>query len=156
MNKTSKKLLRGAAVAGWMAAACLVSAGDAQARGASAVAGTAAYGVDRDCFQEDYGGIRNTCSSEKVWVMPATYDNAGWMSVQVAAQGVAGTARRVRCEAWSVNHAGGAIRASGEKPTVRHDGRTELLKMGVHAHGWGGTYVYCRMDPGTLIRNFHY
>jgi hypothetical protein len=154
MNKTLRFLVAAGMLSGLGIA--LDNSG-AEARGSSPLVGTVAVGSDRSCFNEaEYGAVRNDCSTARRWILPLIYDNAGGMTVQVAARGVNGTARVVSCRAYSVSSSGGSLRTSSWVSTTRHDGVTEYLKMGIDAHGWGSAHVSCTKDPGTLIRNYHY
>lgn len=129
---------------------------DALARGGSALNGYPLWTVDSSCFQETLGAVQNTCTSRKGWVLTPHYDNAGNMTFQIAAAGVAGTARTVGCRAYSIDQNGNNFRVSGEIVTQLHTGATEILRPVVAAHGWGATYAICLMDQNTVVRNYHY
>jgi len=128
----------------------------ALARGGSTMVGTSWFGSQRHCFQENWTGISNVCTQRQAWVMPAVYDNAGWMNLQVSARGVQGTARRVCCVATSVNSSAGAVRQGAWDCTELHTGASEWLRSSLDAHGWGSTTMRCELDSGTAVHAFHY
>ena len=146
---------RGIAAAALIGGLTIAGQQAAEARGTGAIAGRAGLGHKTSCFNESNGGITNVCSTRESWVMPAIYDNAGVLWLQVRARGVQGTATAVRCTTWSVDPEAGNVRSSAAS-TREHTGATETLAMALQAHGYGATYVICSMDPGTVIRNLHY
>lgn len=144
----------------WTAgAACLLGlafSADASARGYAAIGGRPANGADAACFVESWGGVQNNCKESKIWVLALPYDSTGRTNIQVAVRGVAGTPNKVGCTAYAVDPNGENAKQSTKVWSARLDGKTEPLKMQVDAHGWGGVYVMCTMDSGTLLRNIHF
>lgn len=136
--------------------ATLTASGEADARGFGAVGGFPTRGSDANCFTETWGGVTNTCSSRKGWVMALPYDSTGRTNVQVAAAGVKDSTKNVGCRTYAVDPNGLDPRQSSNVSTTKHDGKTEILKMSVNAHGYGAVYVICQLDPGTILRNVHF
>jgi hypothetical protein len=126
---------------------------DAEARSSAAFIGGAANGAHASCFSEQAGGPKQNCAGERKWVIPMVYDNAGNMTVTVAAKGF--DLGQVWCRAYSATQAG-IVSGGNWDATVEHTEATELLTTSVFAQGWGGTWVSCDMDVGTRVLHVSY
>jgi hypothetical protein len=156
MTHVAKFAVGGMMLAGLLLSVASLSTRSAEARSHGAISGNPVDGNQAGCFHENFGGVRNDCNGTRRWVMPATLDSNHGITISVRARGVPGTARRVTCQAWSVDGNGLNERKSSVRHTTRHDGATEHLNLSISPHGFGSTYAYCWMDQGTLLRSFHY
>ena len=157
MTTITKTVSVGFVAAALVAGLCGLGQQAAEARSAPGLVGTPAFGVDRHCFTEEFGGVKNRdCAGWKAWILPAIYDNAGNMNMSVRARGLSGTARRVQCNLISIDGFGNNARFGTTRLTSLQTGQTEALNISVNAHGFGGTFAFCWLQQGTLIRSYHY
>ena len=156
MTKTIKNTFGAFMMAGLLAGICALAAPAAEARSEAAIGGNPTIGSTSNCFNEDHGGVRSVCTGWRRWALPVTLDDNHHKTIRVRARGVNGTARFVQCQAWTIDGNGNNVRSSSSVNTVRHDGVTEEVAVGLHPHGFGGTYALCWMQEGTLLRSFHY
>ena len=134
----------------------LLAGSTALARGAGAILGNPSGPEGATCFRENWGGVTNSCSATRTWVMPIIADNSGNSGPQVRARGVSGTAKRVCCKLYSVYSDGRVATRGSDQCTRLHTGDPEVLNSGVSIPGYGAYYAYCAMDPDTTLMNMHY
>ncbi len=134
----------------------LVAGSQAWARGASGRLGWPETQGDVSCFVHSSEGVTNNCTTVRRWVVPAIYDSNGSLTFRVAARGVNGTARRVRCQAVRRDQAGGSAAVGALASTVQLTGAMEELSSTISTLSRGLAYVVCDMDPSTRIHSVHY
>lgn len=132
----------------------------AQARTISGMAGKAQYPADAACFSELGGGIYNTCTTQKKFMIPLDVDNMGNHTITVKAWGYS-AANGVACQAWGVDSTTGA--ATGVPTT----GKVSLPAYGsvnyqtitlpnVYVPSGGFMVVYCDVNPSGRVFSFNY
>lgn len=144
-------------------AAPLLVQGTASARSQAAVLGHERFGSQAQCFNEWMGGpTQSGCTGRVEWDIPVVYDNAGNLGIRVSARGFTTQTssgvlvQRVDCTAFSVPAEGNTWLTGNVARTIRNDGAAEYLVSTVFAHGFGGTWVRCGMEPGTELFNVAY
>ena len=123
-----------------------------------AFAGQAKYGTQTKCFRLHAGGPTHRalpdpeCAGALRWIVPLEYDGGGRMKIRVTAVGAESGTRNVECQAFTGKSGGSEIPGSIAR-TELNNGQTEYLVTYVDAVRWGGTWVDCKMEPGTRL--FH-
>lgn len=157
MNKIISILCSSMLAAAGIAGSLVVQPSDANARSVASIVGQARHGSQADCFYELAGGpVQQYCNGGISWVFPIVYDNAGFKTIRVTARGANSGANNVSCRAYSVPEAANFTTVGSEDHTVFNNGAIEQLTPGVHAHGFGGTWVTCSMERYTRLYSIHY
>jgi hypothetical protein len=136
-------------------AALLVAPTVAQARSQGSALGYPEFGSDAGCFNEVSGGIKQTCSAAKRWMMPLVLDNNFGLNVTIGAKGN-GSNQDVICQTFSFDQNGGSARFGGQQWTVFADRRVEQLVLPINPHGFGTTRAICVMRQSTQLLTVNY
>jgi len=138
-------------------AASLVVVPDASARGTGGIFAHAAHGDRAGCFDEAFGGIKNKCSGQEHAVIPVLLDTTNPPKVRVRARGLNRT-QGVSCQPLSVLDPNtGAFVVGSTATTVRNNNTVEELNTAFPGvHSFGAFYVFCKLDPETVVLSAHY